>query len=105
MEKKFYLFIIYAFFFPRPKRLLITHKTRAKINAGIYPSTANPSMSLAVRSTRSPDIRNEISPNVRKFKGAVTVRAIDPMTRFTRENTIATMIAVQYESMVTHGMR
>ena len=79
-------------------------RTRAKIRAGRYPSTLNPSTNLSVRSTIIPDMRNDISPRVRKLSGAVIIRANPPIKMFTRENTRATMSAVQYESTLTPGM-
>lgn len=68
---------------------------RANISAGIYPVTWKPSTRLAVRSTRSHVIRNDIRPSVRKLIGNVRIRAIEPITRFTSANTIATTIAVR----------
>ena len=75
----------------------------ANASAGRYPVTTNPSTRFPVRSTMRPVMRNDISPSVRKFNGAVKIRATQPIMRFTIAKTIPTTIAVQKLSTSTPG--
>ncbi len=91
------------FFWLIPKSPRMSPSITANMRAGIYPLTANPLTRFPVSMTISPVIRNDMSPRVRKLRGAVRMRATPPITRFTIAKTIPTISAVQYPSTDTPG--